>query len=86
MHAAVEALRPMDPASIVVAVPVAAAETGRRLRPLVDDMVCAFTPEPFEGVGRWYDNFAPVSDADVRALLARAEKSAGQGVRTYSSN
>jgi predicted phosphoribosyltransferase len=86
MRAAIEALRGLHPSRIVVAVPVAAAETCASLRRLVDDVVCAFMPEPFEGVGRWYADFAPVSDAEVRDLLARAEKSHEPRVRTYRSN
>jgi predicted phosphoribosyltransferase len=43
-------------------------------------------PEPFEGVGRWYADFAPVSDAEVRDLLARAEKSHEPRIRTYRNN
>jgi predicted phosphoribosyltransferase len=72
MRAAVEALRQLGPARLVVAVPAAAAETCAELRSLVDDVVCAITPEPFDGVGRWYEDFAPVSDAEVRQLLAQA--------------
>jgi predicted phosphoribosyltransferase len=32
-------------------------------------VVCALTPEPFTAVGRWYEDFAPVSDEEVRSLL-----------------
>ncbi len=72
MRAAVEALRRLGPARLVVAVPAAAAETCTALRDLVDEVVCALTPEPFDGVGRWYADFAPVSDNEVRALLIGA--------------
>jgi predicted phosphoribosyltransferase len=53
-------------------VPVAAQETCDRLRPEVDELVCASTPEPFHAVGLWYDDFAPTSDAEVRELLERS--------------
>jgi predicted phosphoribosyltransferase len=72
MRAAVAALRHMGPAGLMVAVPAAAPQTCDELRPLVDEIVCAVTPEPFEGVGKWYDDFSPVSDGAVRALLAAA--------------
>lgn len=72
MRAAVDALRREGPASVVVAVPVAAAETCRRLQSVADDVVCAMTPEPFEAVGLWYDDFSQTSDGEVQDLLSRA--------------
>ena len=69
----------MGPAQLVVAVPAAAAETCDDLRGLVDEVVCAMTPSPFDGVGRWYEDFSPVSDAEVRDLLARAEAERSTG-------
>src|SRR5438445_890205 len=47
MRAAVAALRQQGPARVVVAVPVAAPAECAALRPLVDDLVCAVTPDPF---------------------------------------
>lgn len=70
MRAAVQALRRLWPAQIVVAVPTGARETCGALRPLVDDLVCAAMPEPFYAVGLQYDDFRPTSDAEVCRLLA----------------
>jgi len=72
MRAAVEALRDRGAGGIVVAVPTAPQETCAALAREVDDVVCAFTPDPFMAVGLWYRDFAPVSDAEVRDLLAAA--------------
>lgn len=72
MRAAVLALRQQAPAQIVVAVPVAPPDTVALLRAIVDEIVCLATPEPFWGVGRWYQDFAQTTDAEVRELLARA--------------
>jgi predicted phosphoribosyltransferase len=69
MLAAVTAVKGANPKAVVVAVPVAAAETCQALRGHVDDVVCATTPEPFRAVGLWYRDFAQVGDAEVRALL-----------------
>jgi putative phosphoribosyl transferase len=71
MRAGVQALRRRDPAAIVVAVPTAAPDTCDEFRDLVEDVVCLETPEPFLGVGRWYVDFAQVTDADVEDLLGR---------------
>jgi predicted phosphoribosyltransferase len=72
MLAAIAALRKVDPARIGVAVPVAAADTCREIGSDVDVIVCAETPEPFYGVGRWYDDFSQTSDDEVRELLGAA--------------
>ena len=70
MRAAVEALRLEKPARLVVAVPTAAPETCREIAELVDDMLCAMTPEPFYAVGLWYDDFGQTTDEEVHDLLA----------------
>ena len=72
MRAAATALRQRQPAQIVVAVPVAAAETCEKFREEVDDVICAATPEPFRAVGLWYENFPQTSDREVLDLLHRA--------------
>ncbi len=72
MRAAVQALRTRGPKAIVVAVPVGAAETCRALAEEADRVFCAATPEPFFGVGQFYEDFAQTSDDEVRALLAAA--------------
>ncbi|HOB73292.1 MAG TPA: phosphoribosyltransferase [Phycisphaerae bacterium] len=72
MRAAITALRQQDPARLVVAVPTAAADTCAELEAHVDEIICATTPEPFLGVGRWYENFSQMTDAQVRELLQRA--------------
>jgi putative phosphoribosyl transferase len=74
MFAAARALRQLHPAHIVVAVPVASEEVCKEFRPIVDDIICATTPDPFIGVGRWYDNFSQTTDEEVRDLLARANQ------------
>lgn len=76
MRAAVTALRIEGPTRIVVAVPVAAAETRDALKRLADDVVCAVTPEPFHAVGLWYDDFSQTTDDEVRELLERSHLAA----------
>ena len=69
MRVAVLALRQESPSRIVVAVPVAAADTCDEFRTLVDDVVCAETPSPFYAVGLWYEDFAQTTDEEVHDLL-----------------
>ena len=69
MRAAVRALRQMQPARIVVAAPVAAAETCRSLAAEADEVVCVSTPELFHAVSMWYQEFSQTTDEEVRTLL-----------------
>lgn len=71
MRAAALALRTQDPARLIVAVPVAAAETCEEIRAEVDEVVCALTPESFHAVGLWYEHFPQTTDEEVRILLAK---------------
>lgn len=74
MRAAIEAVRQMGAARVVVGVPVAAAETCEELEAMFPDLECAcpMTPSPFYAVGLWYREFRATGDDEVRELLARA--------------
>lgn len=74
MRAAVAGLRAQNPKRIVVAVPTAAPETCDEFQSEVDEVVCAITPEPFLGVGRWYDDFSQTTDEGVRLFLEDARR------------
>jgi predicted phosphoribosyltransferase len=74
MRAAVKAVRQLDPAKIVVAVPVGSPDTCEELRAMADDVVCARTPHPFSAVGQWYRDFSQTSDEEVRGLLRDHER------------
>jgi putative phosphoribosyl transferase len=72
MRAGLLAIRQQQPRRLVAGVPVAPLSTCQELRAIADELVCVETPEPFYGVGLWYDDFAPTSDAEVRDLLRLA--------------
>jgi predicted phosphoribosyltransferase len=74
MRAAAAALRAKRPARLIVAVPVAAPDTCDEFRSEVDEIICAATPEPFLGVGRWYGDFAQTTDEEVHELLEQASR------------
>src|ERR1700731_1677016 len=72
MRAAVKALRERGAAKLVVAVPVGAPETCREFAGEVEETICAVSPEYFQAVGQFYDDFSQTSDDEVRDLLTRA--------------
>ena len=75
MEAAIVALRAQAPAKIVVAAPVGARDTCERLGRLADRVVCLATPEPFNAVGLWHEQFSQTTDEEVTRLLALADGS-----------
>ncbi len=80
MRAAIAALKKLEPGRIVVAVPVAPPSALDQLEQEADEVVCVFMPEPFDGVGRWYDDFSQTTDREVRSLLERAATEGEPGV------
>jgi putative phosphoribosyl transferase len=75
MRAAVNALKNLRPAKIIVAAPVAARETCESFKADVDSTcVCFMSPEPFQGVGLWYRDFSQTTDEEVCYLLKHAKE------------
>jgi predicted phosphoribosyltransferase len=72
MKAAIASLRQLQPAEIVVAVPVAARPTAREIAALADRLVCPLQPETFRAVGEWYEEFPQTTDEEVQDLIDRA--------------
>jgi putative phosphoribosyl transferase len=72
MLAAIKAVRTRSPRRVVVAVPIASAEACADLDQAADRTICLETPDPFYGVGVWYEDFSETSDEQVLALLAQA--------------
>jgi putative phosphoribosyl transferase len=69
MRAAVKALRQSGAVKIVAAVPVGPPDTCRELKEEANEAICLSTPEFFQAVGQYYDDFSQTSDEDVRELL-----------------
>lgn len=70
MEAAVEAVRMRNPKKIVVAVPVAPADSVEDLQVAADEVIMLDNPENFRGaVGAHYQNFPQVEDDEVIELL-----------------
>jgi putative phosphoribosyl transferase len=72
MRAAVKALRQRGVAKIVVAVPVGPPDTCRELEHEADETICLSTPEFFQAVGQYYEDFSQTTNEEVGELLARA--------------
>lgn len=75
MRAAINALKKLRPARIIVAAPVAARGTCESFKDEVDSTcVCVMSPKSFHGVGLWYRDFSQTSDEEVCYLLKDARE------------
>lgn len=69
VRAAAAAIRTHDPVRIIAALPVASPEALRAIEDSVDEVLCEWKPDPFYGIEVWYEDFEPLSEADVRRVL-----------------
>ena len=69
VRAALQALRKKQPASLILAVPVAPRDVLASLAGECDEAVCLAAPEPFYAVGAHYSDFTQTSDEEVKRLL-----------------
>jgi predicted phosphoribosyltransferase len=75
MIAALNALRAKNPSRLIVATAVAPPETLLRLEKYADEVVCLSAPENFYAVGQFFEDFSPVSDAEVIQILKHSGSS-----------
>ena len=78
--AAIQALRKLGAARIVIAAPVVTADVARALRHEADELISVVEPEDLDGVGLWYEDFHQASDEEVlNALTSVRPVSEGDG-------
>lgn len=73
-RAACDVARARGTDRVVLATPVAPEDWTARLAGVADEYVAVATPDPFIGVGRFYDDFAPTSDEEVTRCLHDSDR------------
>jgi putative phosphoribosyl transferase len=69
IRAALRGVRRQKPKRLILAVPVAPADTIAALRSDADEIVCLETPADFFAVGQFYRDFHQVTDDEVKMIL-----------------
>ncbi|MFI5458384.1 MAG: phosphoribosyltransferase [Isosphaerales bacterium] len=69
MIAALQVARAKDPFELIVAVPVASPDRLQEIRRRCDEVICMRAPSTFWAIGQFYQDFAPVEDAEALELL-----------------
>jgi putative phosphoribosyl transferase len=71
VRAVLRGVRRQKPKRLILAIPVAPAESIEALQSDADEIVCLETPEDFFAVGQFYRDFRQVSDDQVKAILSK---------------
>lgn len=66
---ALQSVKARGAAKVVLAVPVAAADSLSSLAEVADEVICPFPMEEFYAVGVWYEHFEQTSDEEVKRIL-----------------
>ena len=74
MEAAIRATRALGPREVIVAAPTGARDSLARLEAVADRVVVIETPEPYFGVGAWYEDFSQLTDDEVLGYLERSRR------------
>lgn len=74
MRTALQALRNLNPKRIIAAIPVASVESLQTVRMEADETVCLQSPERFNSVGQWYEDFGQVTDEEVVRYLEMSKE------------
>ena len=74
MGAALRSVKQSGAERVVAAAAVAPPPTVQALRREADDVVCLRTPDPFQAVSLYFEDFSEVTDDEVMRLLAGLSK------------
>lgn len=74
MISALQLIRDKNPKKLIIAAAVAPPDTVERLKKYADEVVCLETPEDFQAVGQFFEDFSQVSDKEVMTLLNPSHK------------
>lgn len=67
--AAARWVKKQEPSRLVIAVPVSPAQTVESLKHEADMVVALYAPRNFGAVGEFYEEFSPVADEQVAAIM-----------------
>lgn len=74
LKAAINSLKQCKYKKLVVAIPVAPADSIAEIESQVDELICLNTPSSFMAVGNYFKNFAQTTDDIVCDLLDKAKQ------------
>lgn len=76
VRAALRAVRRTVVKQLILAVPVAPADTVESLQSEVDELICLAMPDCFGAIGYFYEDFSQISDEEVIDLIRQSQRTA----------
>jgi predicted phosphoribosyltransferase len=67
-------IKTLEPAKIIIAIPVAPLSVVRELTEEVDEMICLVQPKQFWTVANYYEDFSQTTDEEVLEILKAINK------------
>ena len=83
MKAALASVKNRGAASITVAVPVGPPSTIEELEKIAGRVVCLYTPEFFQAIGEFYEDFSQTSDDEVIGLLQENKRKLVKNLKAW---
>jgi putative phosphoribosyl transferase len=83
MKAALASVKNRGAASITVAVPVGPPSTIEELEKIAGRVVCLYTPEFFQAIGEFYEDFSQTSDEEVIGLLQENKRKLVKNLKVW---
>ena len=80
MKAALASTRKKGAKSVIVAIPVGPPSTIQELEKEADRVICLHTPESFQAIGQFYEDFAQTADGEVTRLLRLSRQKKGSNM------
>ncbi len=74
MKAALASVRNQGAKSVTVAIPVGPPSTIEELKKMADRVICLYTPEYFQAIGQFYQDFSQTTDEEVIDLLKKCKQ------------
>lgn len=69
MEAAIKYLKTQHPEKIIAAIPVAASDSSKNIKQLVNEVVILQDRDDLLAISEWYDDFTQVTDEEVVSIL-----------------
>lgn len=74
MLAAIKYIKSKNPKKLIVAIPVSAQESFKKVKQTVDEVICLHIPAFFGAVGSFYQDFLQLEDEEVKFYLEEGKK------------
>lgn len=74
MQDTINIIKKGNPEKIIVAVPVAANSSAKKISKLIDEFMCLYIPENFMSIGQFYKEFSQIKEDEITKCLKETNR------------